>query len=74
MADYKDAADRFKQIGERRLRQAQKQLKLIGNLSASGYYYTPAQVDTIRNALQSSLDAAMSRFDRKSSESVEIKL
>lgn len=72
--EYKDEADRFKQLGNKRLRAALKQLRLIGNLSGSGYEYTEEQVSKIRTSLQEALNAAMARFDKKKKPEEQVEL
>ncbi len=62
---YKDAADRFKQIGQKRLKAAVKMIGLIGNLSGAGYEFTDEQVEKIRSTLQEATDNAMARFDKE---------
>ena len=65
---------RFKRLGTKRIRAAVKRIQLVGNLSGPGYYYTPAQVDTLRKALQDGVDSAMARFDRQKKEELDIEL
>lgn len=60
--EYKDNADRFKQLAKKRVSKALKQIHLIGNLSGSGYEYTDEQVAKIREALTDAVDSAMKRF------------
>lgn len=73
--DKRSAAEaRFKRIATKRVNAAVKQMRLIGNCSGAGYYYTPAQIDTIRNALQQGLNDAMARFDREKKKDLEVEL
>lgn len=56
---------RFVRIAEPRVERACKAIRLIGNLSASGYEYTDEQVETMFTAVQKELDAARMRFRRE---------
>lgn len=60
--EYKDNADRFKQLARKRVSKALKTIHLIGNLSGSGYDYSQDQVDKISAALKDAVDTAMKRF------------
>ena len=56
-------ADKFKNLAQKRVNRALKQLSLIGNLSNRGSYdYTPEQVDQIFSALQTELVSTKARF------------
>lgn len=69
-----EAEARFKRIATKRVNAAVKQMRLIGNCSGPGYFYTPAQLDTIRNALQQGLDDALARFDREKKKDLTVEL
>jgi hypothetical protein len=64
--DTRSKTQKFQELANKRVPKALKQLKLIGNLSMSGYEYTSEQVEKIRTALQDQLDSSMARFDPKS--------
>lgn len=69
--EYKDAADRFSQLATKRLRKAAKSIKLLGNLSGSGYEYTPQQVEYIGGELRKAVDKAMARFAERETFTVD---
>ncbi len=55
---------KFVQLAERRVGNAIKQIRLIGNLSNKGNYsYNPKDVDKIVTALNREVRAMKSRFD-----------
>lgn len=56
---------RFVRIAEPRVERACKAIRLIGNLSASGYEYTEEQVETMFAAMQKELDTARTRFRKE---------
>lgn len=56
---------RFVRIAEPRIDRACKSIRLLGNLSASGYAYTDEQVDAMFAAVQAELDTARTRFRRE---------
>jgi hypothetical protein len=61
-------AEKFKQLAQKRVDKALKQLKLIGNLAYRGSYeYSDDQVDKIFTALQSEMAKAKTRFSRQGS-------
>lgn len=63
--EYRDDAHRFQVLGKKRATKAVKQIRLIGNLSGSGYVSTDEQVAKLFATLQDELDAAKARFDKK---------
>lgn len=72
--EYKDKADRFQKLAKKRVSKALKDIRLIGNLSGSGYEYTPEQVEKIRSSLYEAIDTAMSRFDKGKRQSEDFEL
>ena len=58
-----DSAEKFKELAEKRVNKALKDIRLIGNLSnRSNYKYTDAQVKKIMKALKESVRECESRF------------
>ena len=56
----------FKRLANKRVNNALKYIRLVGNLSnTSNYYYTTADVNKIFHALQGSLDECKKLFDNK---------
>jgi hypothetical protein len=64
--EYRNNSHRFQVLATKRVNKTLKQIRLIGNLSGSGYDYTEMQVDSIRDALEAGIATAMSRFGRAS--------
>lgn len=55
--------ERFLRVGERRINNALKAIKLVGNLSdKSNYEYEKSDVNQIERALKDELVQALSRF------------
>jgi hypothetical protein len=75
MAREKDRK-KFVSLGEKRVRRALKDIKLIGNLSnRSNYSYTDEDAKKICKALQTAVAELKARFDRKGEEEeIEFKL
>ena len=69
-----DRAARFKRIAERRVKAAVKMIRLVGNCSGAGYYYTPGQADALRTILQRAVDTSMDRFHKEKMEELTIDL
>lgn len=63
------SAAKFKELANKRVRKAIKQLGLIGNLAS--YRHTQDQVNAIDKALQTALDEAMMRFATKNKDARE---
>jgi len=55
-------ADKFRRIAKMRVPKAIGALRVIGNLSGSGYEYTPAQVNIIADALRTATESAIDKF------------
>jgi len=56
----------FIRLGNKRVNNALKYIRLVGNLSnTSNYYYTEKDVQRIFLALQKALDECQSLFDKK---------
>ena len=55
--------EKFKKLAERRVSNAIKQIRLVGNLSNKSLYeYTESDVSKIKRVLNSELNAAMNKF------------
>lgn len=67
-------ADKFKRLGTSRLNAALKQIKSIKNLSASGYEFTPEQVDIIDEKLREAVSDTVMSFRGKTAETESVKL
>ena len=68
-------ADRqkFKELAEKRVNRALKDIKLIGNLSnRSNYSYTEKDAKAIINALNKAVAEVKARFDRKGDEAESV--
>ena len=75
MAEVESKHDKFKRLATPRVTNAVKKIELIGNLSSSGYEYTPEEVEKIFNALQQTLDNTKARFSKsKKAETTEFTL
>jgi hypothetical protein len=64
MAEVETKHDKFKRLATPRVTNALKKIELIGNLSSSGYEYTPEEVEKIFTALQQTLDSTKARFSK----------
>jgi hypothetical protein len=58
----KDKAADFKRLAVSRTNKALSTIRLVGNLSGSGYESNPDQIAAIFGALRTSLDEAEARF------------
>ena len=64
---------KFKNLAEKRVTRAIKDIKLIGNLSNKGNYsYTQEEVKKIYDALRKALDRMKARFDAGGNEEDDI--
>jgi len=68
MAEAESKSEKFKRLATPRVTNAIKKIELIGNLSSSGYEYTPEEVEKIFNALQQTLDNTKGRFSKSKKE------
>ena len=60
--------ERFINVGERRVNNALKAIKLIGNLSNKGNYeFSPAEIKKIERVLKDELNKTMEKFDSNNS-------
>lgn len=69
------SADRakFKELAEKRVRRALKEIQLIGNLSnRSNYFYTEEDAKKIVKALQNAVTELKTRFDNKGDVASEV--
>ena len=58
--------NRFLRVGERRINNALRSIKLVGNLGdRTNYDYNKADVQQIERALKDALSGAMARFKSK---------
>jgi len=58
--------ERFLRVGERRINNALKAIKLVGNLSdKSNYDYDQSDISQIEKALKEELNNSLSRFSKK---------
>ncbi len=57
-------ADKFKRLVEPRVDSTLKKIKIIGNLSSSGYDYTAEQVDKVITSLRSAVDEVEKKFQK----------
>ena len=53
---------KFVRLGKARMDKALKGIRLIGNLSGSGYSYNAEQIEKMEQALHSAVEATMERF------------
>ena len=68
MAEAESKHDKFKRLATLRVANALKKIELIGNLSSSGYEYTPEEVEKIFAALKQTLESTKSRFSKTKKE------
>lgn len=68
MGEAETKHDKFKRLATQRVTNALKKIELIGNLSSSGYEYSPEEVEKIFAALQHTLDSTKSRFSKSKKE------
>lgn len=71
MAEGETKHDKFKRLATPRVTNALKKIELIGNLSSSGYEYTPEEVEKIFSALQQTLESTKSRFSKSKKEETQ---
>jgi hypothetical protein len=64
MAEAETKHDKFKRLANQRVANALKKIELIGNLSSSGYEYSPEEVERVFTALQQTLDSTKNRFSK----------
>ena len=57
-------ADKFKRLAEPRVENTIKKIKIIGNLSSSGYEYTAEQVEKILTTLKTAVDEVEKKFQK----------
>lgn len=57
-------ADKFKRLGKKRVNAALDKVRLVGNLSGSGYEYTTQEVLAIESVLQKTVVETMAKFDK----------
>ena len=63
--------DKFKRLATARVTNALKKIELIGNLSSSGYEYSPEEVEKIFVSLQQTLDNTKARFSKSKKEETQ---
>ncbi|MGB2705938.1 MAG: hypothetical protein WBC74_03690 [Candidatus Omnitrophota bacterium] len=68
MGEGESKHDKFKRLATQRVTNAVKKIELIGNLSSSGYEYTPEEVEKIFISLQQTLDNTKGRFSKSKKE------
>jgi hypothetical protein len=71
MAEAETKHDKFKRLANQRVANALKKIELIGNLSSSGYEYSPDEVARIFAALQQTLDSTKNRFSKAKKEETQ---
>ena len=64
MDSNESKADKFKRLAEPRVDSTLKKIKIIGNLSSSGYEYTNEQVTTILTSLRTAIDEIEKKFQK----------
>jgi hypothetical protein len=57
--------EKFKRLATMRVNNALKKIQLIGNLSGSGYKYTPDQVARIIEGLKAAVQEVEDKFAKK---------
>lgn len=67
-------ADKFRRLASKRTQNALKQISGVGKLSTSAYEYTPEQVEKIFGAIQSAVDSAKAKFEKKKDETEKFSL
>ncbi|MBN2097027.1 MAG: hypothetical protein JW714_00960 [Candidatus Omnitrophica bacterium] len=71
MAEAENKHDKFKRLANKRVASALKKIELIGNLSGSGYEYTPEEVEKVFGALQQTLESTKNRFSKSKKEQTQ---
>lgn len=64
-------AQKFSRLATARVNKVLKAIKNIGNLSTSGYEYTPEQVEKIEKLIKETTIAAIKRFDKTAAKTDE---
>ena len=64
-------ADKFKRLASARVTKALNSIDLIGNLSGSGYEYTPEQIEAIFTALNEEMKLTYLKFQPKTRENTK---
>lgn len=64
--------DKFKRLANQRVKNALKKVELIGNLSSSGYEYSPEEVDKIFAALQQVVENTKARFSKSKKQETSV--
>jgi hypothetical protein len=72
MAEAETKHDKFKRLANQRVKNALKKVELIGNLSSSGYEYSPEEVEKIFAALQQMLDNTKARFSKSKKQETSV--
>ena len=62
VAAVKQKADKFRELASKRVNAAVAKIRLLGNLSGSGYSSSKEQHDKIVNALQEAVDSVYTKF------------
>lgn len=62
-------AEKFLRIAPSRVNKVLHALDTLGNLSGSGYEYTPEQVESIRSAINERFEEVMAGFEKKKNKS-----
>jgi hypothetical protein len=65
MDNAESKADKFKRLAEPRVGNAIKKIKIIGNLSGSGYEFTAEQVGTILTTLKTAVEEVEKKFQKR---------
>lgn len=60
--ENESARDRFVRIGQHRMVNVLKGIRLLGNLSADGYDFEPKDVEVMRQTINEQLDKSFGRF------------
>ena len=62
---------RFSRLATARVTKICKQIRLLGNLSGSGYESTAEQVSKMETAIRDATKTAMARFDKSASKAAD---
>ena len=69
-----DKLAKFEELGEKRMKEAIKKIRLIGNLAnRNNYDYTDEHVKEIMNTLESELQILKSRFKKEDDKEITFK-
>ena len=64
MENTESKADKFKRLAEPRVESTLKKIKILGNLSSSGYEFSADQVEKMLGGLKTAIDEVEKKFQK----------